>query len=155
MKLSFSKRKGGELAKRSTATLPTVVFMFLLFLMTSTVMHETTLNIEQAEGAISGQNVRLGRPQEVAFVYIGVSDAALDRRYCQNGYTLLLNDSYATDAMIGEFVTSEKRAGTQRGYKNMTFRIKVDPALDKSVAQAVKERFDAAIQADTLTVGGK
>lgn len=149
MKLSFNKKKDGEISKPSTASVPGVLFMFLLFLMASTVMHETALNVEQAEGGVQGPEYRLKRHQDAAFVYVGPSDVAIDRRYRRGGYTLLFNDSYAAVDQIDEFVKTEKKFSALRGNTNMAFRVRSDGSVDKETEYAVKELLDKAIAADT------
>lgn len=149
MKLSFNKKKDGEISKPSTASVPGVLFMFLLFLMASTVMHETALNVEQAEGGVQGPEYRLKRHQDAAFVYVGPSDVAIDRRYRRGGYTLLFNDSYAAVDQIDEFVKTEKKFSALRGNTNMAFRVRSDGSVDKETEYVVKELLDKAIAADT------
>ena len=68
MRLSFTKKRDGALARQSTASVPVVVFMFLLFLMAATVMRETTLNVQRAEGVPQTPRMRLQRTQDMAFV---------------------------------------------------------------------------------------
>ena len=149
MKLSFTKKKEGELSRPSTASVPVVVFMFLLFLMVSTVMHETTLNVERAEGTPQGPRMRLKRTQDAAFVYLAPADAAVDRRYRTQGYTLLLNGCYAPVDRIEDFVKTEKGFVALGGYRSITFRVKSDAAVDKALEAGVKQRLDEAIAQDT------
>ena len=77
--------------------------------MAATVMRETTLNVQRAEGVPQTPRMRLQRTQDMAFVYLAPSDAAVDRRYRDRGYALLLNGCYAPVQGIEDFCKDGKR----------------------------------------------
>lgn len=147
MRLSFTKKRDGTLARQSTASVPVVVFMFLLFLMAATVMRETTLNVQRAEGVPQTPRMRLQRTQDMAFVYLAPSDAAVDRRY--RGYALLLNGCYAPVRRIEDFVKTEKSIVALGGYRSITFRVASDPQVDKAIEERVKAHLYKAVAEDT------
>lgn len=149
MRLSFTKKRDGTLARQSTASVPVVVFMFLLFLMAATVMRETTLNVQRAEGVPQTPRMRLQRTQDMAFVYLAPSDAAVGRRYRDRGYALLLNGCYAPVRRIEDFVKTEKSIVALGGYRSITFRVASDPQVDKAIEERVKAHLYKAVAEDT------
>ena len=126
-----------------------VVFMFLLFLMAATVMRETTLNVQRAEGVPQTSRMRLQRTQDIAFIYLAPSDAAVDRRYRDRGYALLLNGCYAPVRRIEDFVKTEKGIVALGGYRSITFRVASDPQVDKAIEERVKAHLYKAVAEDT------
>ena len=151
MKLRFWEKKERGFSRPSTASVPAVVFLFLLFLMASTVMRETVLNVQRAEGSPQSPQMRLQRAQTASFVYLARADTSYAPSYrTREGYVLLFNDSYATPRQIDDFIKAEKGFAARQGRLNVVFRIKPDAAVGQQAQQAFKESLERALEKDTI-----
>lgn len=151
MKLKFWEKKERGFSRPSTASVPAVVFLFLLFLMAATVMRETVLNVQRAEGSPQSPQMRLRRAQTASFVYLAGADTSCARPYrTPQGYVLLFNDSYATWRQIDDFIKTEKGFAARQGRLNVVFRIKSDATVNQSARQAFKESLEQALERDTI-----
>src|SRR5690606_24085190 len=66
----FKKKKGGDLPAISTASLPDIVFMILIFFMVTTVMKENSLKIENNIPA-ANQVEKFDKKNPINYIYAG------------------------------------------------------------------------------------
>ncbi|MDA3780717.1 MAG: biopolymer transporter ExbD, partial [Bacteroidales bacterium] len=130
------KRKGkGGLPAISTASLPDIIFMLLFFFMVSTVMRETTLNVNiHVPGATEIK--KLEKKSLVSYIYIGMpkntSKYGTEPR-------IQLNDSYAKVENIRDYITSEREKMDEKERPFMTTSLKVDDKTRMGIVTDVKQ----------------
>ncbi|MEA3316777.1 MAG: biopolymer transporter ExbD [Bacteroidota bacterium] len=130
------KRKGkGGLPAVSTASLPDIIFMLLFFFMVSTVMRETSINVNiHVPGATEIK--KLEKKSLVSYIYIG--EPKNTNKYGTEP-RIQLNDSYAKVTDIRDYITTEREKMDEKERPFMTTSLKVDDKTRMGVVTDVKQ----------------
>lgn len=138
----FKKKKSGGQPAISTASLPDIVFMLLFFFMVTTVMREVTLKVQVRTPAATEVN-KLERKSLVSYIYIGSPIAALQGQF-GTADRIQLNDAFATEKDIIQFVEAEREQTNPAEVPLMTFSLKVDKEAEMGIVTDVKQELRKA-----------
>lgn len=138
----FKKKKSGGQPAISTASLPDIVFMLLFFFMVTTVMREVTLKVKVSPPAATEVN-KLERKSLVSYIYIGAPIKALQGQF-GTADRIQLNDAFATEKDIIQFVEAERENTNPAEVPLMTFSMKVDKESEMGIVTDVKQELRKA-----------
>jgi biopolymer transport protein ExbD len=138
----FRKEKSGGQPAISTASLPDIVFMLLFFFMVTTVMREVTLKVEVKTPKATEVN-KLERKSLVSYIYIGTPTKALQGQF-GTADRIQLNDAYATEKDIIQFVEAEREQTNPVEVPMMTFSMKVNKEAEMGIVTDVKQELRKA-----------
>lgn len=138
----FKKNKSGGQPAISTASLPDIVFMLLFFFMVTTVMREVTLKVEVRPPLATEVN-KLERKSLVSYIYIGSPIQALQSQF-GTADRVQLNDAFATEKDIIQFVEAEREQTNPVEVPLMTFSLKVDREAEMGIVTDVKQELRKA-----------
>ena len=138
----FKKKKSGGQPPISTASLPDIVFMLLFFFMVTTVMREVSLKVEVKTPKATEVN-KLERKSLVSYIYIGKPIKALQDQL-GTADRIQLNDAFATDKDIIQFVEAEREQTNPAEVPLMTFSIKADKEAEMGIVTDVKQELRKA-----------
>ena len=138
----FRKNTKGEVPTVSTASLPDIVFMLLIFLMVSTVMRESDLKIEvRVPGATDIK--KLEDKGKVKTIHIGTPLLAY-RKLFGSEPRIQLNDAFATPEDIGMFVASARESLKEHERPSMMISLKIDRDTKMGIVTDVKQELRKA-----------
>ncbi len=134
----FKKKKGGELPKISTASLPDIVFMLLFFFMVATVMRKNTLKINNSLPA-ADQVEKLAKRNLLMYVFAGKPSSA----YKQFGSQarIQLNDKFADVSEIAAFIAAERAGKREEEIPFLTTVLSVDKDTHMGLVSDIKQRL--------------
>ena len=132
------KGKKGQPAV-NTASLPDIVFMLLFFFMVTTVMRETTLNVENVTPKAT-EVQKLEKKSLVAYIYIGKPVRNLQSQF-GTAPRIQLNDAFKTVDDIPLFVEMEKDARDEAERNRITWSLKVDSKTKMGIVTDVKQEL--------------
>ncbi len=138
----FKKSTGKSVKAINTASLPDIVFMLLFFFMVSTVMRETTLKVMIRVPAAT-EIKKLEKKSLVSYIYIGKPQPGLQRMYGTEP-RIQLNDQFATEEDIRDFITSEREQMEEYEQKQMTVSLKIDESTKMGIVTDVKQELRKA-----------
>jgi|SRR5690554_1191311 len=138
----FKKKKSNGQPPISTASLPDIVFMLLFFFMVTTVMREVTLKVKVVTPLATEVN-KLERKSLVSYIYIGEPIKALQAQF-GTAPRIQLNDAFATQNDIVQFVEAEREQTNPVEVPLMTFSLKVDKDSEMGIVTDVKQELRKA-----------
>ncbi len=138
----FKKKKDGGQPAISTASLPDIVFMLLFFFMVTTVMREVTLKVKVTTPKATEVN-KLERKSLVSYIYVGAPIKSLQGQY-GTADRIQLNDAFATEKDIIQFVEAEREQTNPAEVPLMTFSIKADVDAEMGIITDVKQELRKA-----------
>ncbi len=135
----FVKSGGKELPPISTASLPDIVFMILMFFMVSTSMRQTDrmVNVKLPEAT---EAVKLERKDLSSYIYIGAPSLQYQKEYGTDSQ-IQLNDSFRTTLDIRDFIASEREALSESDREFMTVSLKIDEQTRMGIVTDVKQEL--------------
>ncbi|MDD6103403.1 MAG: biopolymer transporter ExbD [Bacteroidales bacterium] len=135
----FLKKGGKATPGISTASLPDIVFMILMFFMVSTSMRQTDrmVNVKLPEAT---EVTKLERKDLSCYIYIG---SPLQQYQSQFGTDsrIQLNDSFKTTDDIRHFIAAEREALSEVDRELMSVSLKIDEGTRMGLVTDVKQEL--------------
>ena len=149
----FLKKGGKETPGISTASLPDIVFMILMFFMVSTSMRQTDrmVNVKLPEAS---EVTKLERKDLSSYIYIGSPTSQYQGQFGTDS-RIQLNDSYKTVNDIRDFVAAEREARSEVDRELMTISLNVDEGTLMGIVTDVKMALREAWALNIVYSGGK
>lgn len=135
----FKKQGKNKMAPISTASLPDIIFMLLFFFMVTTVMKENSLLV-QVSPPKADQVQKLENKSLVSYIYIGIPQNAQFGKLPR----IQLNDAYAENDQIREFIAAERESLDEAVQPKMTVSLKVDRDTEMGIVTDVKQELRRA-----------
>ena len=136
------RKKSHEVPGLNTSSLPDLIFSVLFFFMIVTHMRQVTLKVECR--VPQGKNLpRLTKKSAVSYIYIGKPTKDLKGKY-GDGTQIQLNDKFATDPEVMDYVTAEKKRMSPEDQRLMTVSVKADRDTKMGVITDVKQALRQA-----------
>ncbi len=136
------KKSEKSLPAVSTSSLPDIVFMLLFFFMVSTTMREQEMLV-QVKVPSASEAVKLEKKSLASYIYIGPPTKQHAAKY-GTAPRIQLNDNYATEALIGEFIAAERDKLSEADRSGMTVNLKADQDTKMGIVQDVKQELRRA-----------
>jgi biopolymer transport protein ExbD len=135
----FLKKGGKETPGISTASLPDIVFMILMFFMVSTSMRQTDrmVNVKLPEAT---EVTKLERKDLSSYIYIGSPTSQSQGQFGTDS-RIQLNDSFKTLEDIRHFVAAEREALSEADREFMTISLKIDEGTYMGIVTDVKQEL--------------
>ncbi|MBQ5747504.1 MAG: biopolymer transporter ExbD [Bacteroidales bacterium] len=135
----FLKKGGKETPGISTASLPDIVFMILMFFMVSTSMRQTDrmVNVKLPEAT---EVTKLERKDLSSYIYIGSPTSQYQGQFGTDS-RIQLNDSFKTVEDIRHFVAAEREALSEADREFMTISLKIDEGTYMGIVTDVKQEL--------------
>ena len=135
----FLKKGGKETPGISTASLPDIVFMILMFFMVSTSMRQTDrmVNVKLPEAS---EVTKLERKDLSSYIYIGSPTSQYQGQFGTDS-RIQLNDSFKTVEDIRHFVAAEREALSEADREFMTISLKIDEGVRMGIISDVKQEL--------------
>ncbi|MBO7203378.1 MAG: biopolymer transporter ExbD [Bacteroidales bacterium] len=135
----FLKKGGKETPGISTASLPDIVFMILMFFMVSTSMRQTDrmVNVKLPEAS---EVTKLERKDLSSYIYIGSPTSQYQGQFGTDS-RIQLNDSFKTVEDIRHFVAAEREALSEADREFMTISLKIDEGTYMGIVTDVKQEL--------------
>ncbi len=135
----FIKKDKGETPGISTASLPDIVFMILMFFMVSTSMRETDrmviVSLPQAS-----EIVKLERKDLASYIYVGTPLNQYQGKYGTDS-RIQLNDSFRSIDEIRDFIAAERENLSESDRPFMTVSIKADEDTRMGIITDIKQEL--------------
>ena len=135
----FEKKRGKATPAISTASLPDIIFIILLFFMVVTVMREMELKVKNRLPQAT-ELTKLERKSLVSYIYMGTP---IEKYQAQLGTAprIQLNDQFATVKDIPNFVENERTQVDERLQPAMTFALRIDKEVKMGIVSDVKQEL--------------
>ena len=138
----FKKDNKGDVPGISTASLPDIVFMLLIFLMVSTVLREADLKIQvEVPGATDIK--KLEDKSKVKTIFIGTPYATYRKLYGDEP-RIQINDAFADVEEIRSFVASARETLKESDQPSMMISLKIDKTTKMGIVSDVKQELRKA-----------
>jgi biopolymer transport protein ExbD len=138
----FKREKKGDGPSISTASLPDIVFMLLIFLMVSTVLRDADLKVMvDVPGATEIK--KMERKELVSTIFIGKPLRSFQDLYGTEP-RIQLNDAFATKDDIRDFIASERENMKENDRPKMVVSLKVDEDTKMGTVTDVKQELRKA-----------
>ena len=135
----FIKSDKGGIPGISTASLPDIVFMILMFFMVSTSMRQTDRKVLVSMPAAS-EIAKLERKDLASYIYIGQPTMQYQSQYGTDS-RIQLNDAFRTIDDIRDFIASERENLSEADRPFMTVSIKADKDTRMGIITDVKQEL--------------
>lgn len=136
----FRKKSKGGLPTISTASLPDIVFMMLIFFIVSSTMRETDLKVAYVT-PFGTEIKKLEKKSLVSYIHIG---RPIESGKYGTAPRIQLNDAFATPDKIREFIASERQKMTEADRNKMSVSLKADGNVDMGIITDVKQELRKA-----------
>lgn len=123
----------------STASLPDIVFMILMFFMVSTSMRKTDRMV-QVKLPAATEIAKLERKELASYIYIGEPSKQYQSQFGTDS-RIQLNDSFKTVNDIRDFVAAEREARSELDRELMTISLNVDEGTLMGIVTDVKQEL--------------
>ena len=133
------KGKDGGMPAISTASLPDIVFMILMFFMVSVSMRKTDRMV-QVKLPEASETAKLERKELASYIYIGAPTKQYQNQFGTDT-RIQLNDSYKTVNDIRDFVAAEREARSEVDTELMTISLNVDEGTLMGIVTDVKQEL--------------
>jgi biopolymer transport protein ExbD len=133
------KGKDGGMPAISTASLPDIVFMILMFFMVSVSMRKTDRMV-QVKLPQASETAKLERKELASYIYIGAPTKQYQGQFGTDT-RIQLNDSYKTVNDIRDFVAAEREARSEVDRELMTISLNVDEGTLMGIVTDVKQEL--------------
>lgn len=134
--MSKFKKKSNTSQEIPTSALPDIIFMLLFFFMVTTVLRETTINVEQRIPKATELR-KLQRKSLVSYLYIGKPKEKLIPTFGKEP-RIQANDVFITTDEIVMWVTQEKDKQSEVERDQITVALKVDNEAKMGVLSDVQ-----------------
>ncbi len=135
----FIKNGKKETPAISTASLPDIVFMILMFFMVSTSMRQTDRKVQVSLPQAS-EIAKLERKDLASYIYIGTPTSQFQAQYGTDS-RIQLNDSFRTIDDIRDFIAAERENLSEGDRPFMTVSIKADEDTRMGIITDVKQEL--------------
>ncbi|MCQ2137139.1 MAG: biopolymer transporter ExbD [Bacteroidales bacterium] len=135
----FIKKEKGDTPGISTASLPDIVFMILMFFMVSTSMRQTDRKVKVSVPAAS-EIAKLERKDLASYIFIGEPTSQYAAQFGTDS-RIQLNDSFRTVDDIRDFIASERENLSEADRPFMTVSIKADKDTRMGIITDVKQEL--------------
>ena len=135
----FSRKGKGGLPAISTASLPDIVFMILMFFMVSTSMRQTDRMVKVTLPQAS-EIVKLERKDLASYIYVGTPLNQYQSKYGTDS-RIQLNDSFRTIDEIRDFIAAERENLNESDRPFMTVSIKADEDTRMGIITDIKQEL--------------
>lgn len=135
----FVKQGKGELPAISTASLPDIVFMILMFFMVSTSMRQTDRLVSVTLPEAS-EVIKLERKDLSSYIYVGTPMSQYQSQYGTDS-RIQLNDSFRTIDEIRDFIAAERENLSEADRPFMTVSIKADQDTRMGIITDIKQEL--------------
>ncbi len=126
----------------STASLPDVVFMLLFFFMVSTTMREVEMKV-QTKVPTASEATKLEKKSLVSYIYIGPPAQQFRAQY-GDAPRIQLNDNYASETLIGQFIAAERDKLSENERAGMIVSLKSDENTKMGIITDTKKELRRA-----------
>ncbi len=123
----------------STASLPDIVFMILMFFMVSVSMRQTDRKVMVSLPGAS-EVAKLERKDLASYIYIGTPTLQYQSLYGTESQ-IQLNDAFRSIEDIRDFIASERESISEADRQNMTVSIKADENTRMGIITDVKQEL--------------
>lgn len=138
----FKKGVKKGLPAISTASLPDVVFLLLIFFMVTTRMRDVSLKVK-IKIPEATEIKKLENKSLVSFIYVGEPQRAYQALYGIEP-RIQLNDAFATTDEIRDFISSERAQKSESDQKQMFVSLKVDENCRMGIVSDIKQELRKA-----------
>lgn len=135
----FIKKGKGETPAISTASLPDIVFMILMFFMVSTSMRQTERKVRVTMPQAS-EIAKLERKDLSSYIYVGTPTNQYVAQYGTES-RIQLNDSFRTVDDIRDFIAAERDNLSEADRPFMTVNIKADQDTRMGIITDIKQEL--------------
>ena len=135
----FSRKGKGGLPAISTASLPDIVFMILMFFMVSTSMRQTERMVKVTLPQAS-EIIKLERKDLASYIYVGTPLNQYQSKYGTDS-RIQLNDSFRTIDEIRDFIAAERENLSESDRPFMTVSIKADEDTRMGIITDIKQEL--------------
>ena len=135
----FIKKGKGETPAISTASLPDIVFMILMFFMVSTSMRETERKVKVTMPQAT-EIAKLERKDLSSYIYVGTPTNQYVAQYGTES-RIQLNDSFRTVDDIRDFIAAERENLSEVDRPFMTVNIKADQDTRMGIITDIKQEL--------------
>lgn len=135
----FIKSEKGGTPGISTASLPDIVFMILMFFMVSTSMRQTDRKVMVSMPAAS-EIAKLERKDLASYIYIGQPTAQYQAQFGTES-RIQLNDAFRSIDDIRDFIASERENLSEADRPFMTVSLKADKDTRMGIITDVKQEL--------------
>lgn len=135
----FIKKGKGETPAISTASLPDIVFMILMFFMVSTSMRQTERKVKVTMPQAS-EIAKLERKDLSSYIYVGTPTNQYVAQYGTES-RIQLNDSFRTVDDIRDFIAAERDNLSEADRPFMTVNIKADQDTRMGIITDIKQEL--------------
>ena len=135
----FIKKGKGETPAISTASLPDIVFMILMFFMVSTSMRETERKVKVTMPQAT-EIAKLERKDLSSYIYVGTPTNQYVAQYGTES-RIQLNDSFRTVDDIRDFIAAERENLSEVDRPFMTVNIKADQDTRMGIVTDIKQEL--------------
>jgi len=135
----FSRKGKGGLPAISTASLPDIVFMILMFFMVSTSMRQTDRMVKVTLPQAS-EIIKLERKDLASYIYVGTPLNQYQAKYGTDS-RIQLNDSFRTVDEIRDFIAAERENLSESDRPFMTVSIKADQDTRMGIITDIKQEL--------------
>jgi biopolymer transport protein ExbD len=138
--ISFTDKKPKSVPPISTASLPDIIFMLLMFFMVSTTMKQTSLMVK-IDAPFATEIKKLEKKSLVSYIYVGVPQ---NTKVYGTLPRLQLNDAFQPIDNIREFIEQERMDLTEDDRNRMTVSLKADKDIEMGIITDVKQELRKA-----------
>lgn len=135
----FSRKGKGGIPAISTASLPDIVFMILMFFMVSTSMRQTERLVKVTLPQAS-EIIKLERKDLASYIYVGTPLNQYQAQYGTDS-RIQLNDSFRTIDEIRDFIAAERENLSEADRPFMTVSIKADEDTRMGIITDIKQEL--------------
>ena len=135
----FSRKGKGGLPAISTASLPDIVFMILMFFVVSTSMRQTDRMVKVTLPQAS-EIIKLERKDLASYIYVGTPLNQYQAKYGTDS-RIQLNDSFRTIDEIRDFIAAERENLSESDRPFMTVSIKADEDTRMGIITDIKQEL--------------
>ena len=138
--ISFRSKEPKTVPGVSTASLPDIIFMLLMFFMVSTTMKQTSMMVH-IRAPFATEIKKLEKKSLVTFVYVGIPT---NTKMYGSLPRLQLNDAFQPIENLREFVEKERMDLSEDQRNKMTVSIKADKDIEMGIITDVKQELRKA-----------
>ena len=137
------ERKTHTSKEVSTASMPDIIFMLLVFFMVTTVMRETEMLVDNILPQAT-EVKKLERKSLVSYIYVGSPRGNNRKMKYGTKAKIQLNDSYARVDDIQAFIIAERESRAEEEIPLLTTSIKADVDVKMGIVSDIKQELRKA-----------
>ena len=136
----FRQKGKGALPSVSTASLPDIVFLLLIFFIISSTLRQTDLKVRLTT-PFGTEVKKLEKKSLVSYIYIG---RPTETTKYGTAPRIQINDAFASPDKIREFIASERQNMSEVDRNKMSVSLKADGDTDMGIITDVKQELRKA-----------